>query len=88
MNGAGAKIDFECGKMSLSDIGKASRERNDSGTESGVLTVFVQSKEGHSPELCERETRQTDVQFSPSSNHEPTTDQCRTWLVKPRKILP
>jgi hypothetical protein len=88
MNGAGAKIDFECGKMWLSDIGKAPRERNDSGTESAALTVFVQSKEGHSPQICERETRQTNVQFLVSFHHEPTTDQCRTWLVKPRKILP
>jgi hypothetical protein len=63
MNGVGAKIDFGCGKTSLSDVGKVPRVHNDSGTDSAALTVFVQSKEGHSPQLCQRETWQTDVQF-------------------------
>jgi hypothetical protein len=83
--GVGVKIDFEGGKVSLSEIGRALRVRNDSVTECPALTVFVQSKEGHRPHLCERETRQTDVQFPPNSHHEPTTDQCRTWLVKAKE---
>jgi hypothetical protein len=76
MKDVGVKIDFECGNMSLSDIGRAPRVRKDSVTESAALTVFVQGKEGHSPQRCKREARQTDLQFPASSHHEPTIDQC------------
>jgi hypothetical protein len=71
--------------MSLSGIGRANRVGKESVSESAALAVFVQGKEGDSPQLFEREARKTDMQFPASSHHEPTTDQCRTWLVKAKE---
>ena len=50
MNGIGAKIDFECGKLLLADVGKAPREHSDSDAEHEALTIFVKGKEGRSPQ--------------------------------------
>jgi hypothetical protein len=49
MNGAGSKIDFGCGKMSFSDVGKAPRKHSDSDTVREAFTALVQGKEKHSP---------------------------------------
>jgi hypothetical protein len=86
INGAGSKIDFGCGKLSFSDVGKAPRENSDSDTEREALTVFVQGKEGHSPQPCLREMRKH-VQFSVSFHREPTINQSRTWLVKDKENI-
>jgi hypothetical protein len=82
MNEAGAKIDFECGKMSLTDIGRAPLVHTQLSTEGAALTVFAHGKEGHGPQPCIREARHRDVQFSASPHPETTADQSRTWLVK------
>jgi len=87
MDEAGAKIDFGRGKMSVTDKDKAPRVHSDSDMERTALTPFVQVTEGHSPQPCFRETRQTDVRFSASSRHEPTTDKSRTWLVKAKENI-
>ena len=87
MNEAGAKIDFECGKMSLADIGRASQVQSHLSQERASLTVFDQGKEGHSPQSRQTETRHTDVQFSASLHPDSTADQNRTWFVKVKENI-
>jgi len=50
LNKAGVSIDFECGKMSLADIGKAPRACKVPPTTGAALTIFTEGKEGHSPQ--------------------------------------
>jgi hypothetical protein len=45
MNETSAKIDFQCGKMSLTDIGRAPLVHTQLSTERAALTVFDQGKE-------------------------------------------
>jgi len=75
LNEAGDSIDFGCGKMSLTDIGKALRACKVSLTKGEALTIFTVGKKGHSPRPCLREVRHKDEQFSASPHREATTAQ-------------
>jgi hypothetical protein len=68
----GAEINFECGKMSLTDIDKVSRVYSVSPVGHASLTVFAEGKERHSPQPSKLETRHTDEQFSASLSSEKT----------------
>jgi hypothetical protein len=50
LRGSGVAIDFERCKMSLTDVGKLPRTREETLTEHAALTVFVKGKDGHSPQ--------------------------------------
>ena len=52
----GAVIDFESGKMSLSDIGRAPKEYSDSPAKYTAHTVFTGGKAGRSLLLSQQET--------------------------------
>ena len=80
-------IDFECGKMSFTDISKAPRVHSDTTDEHAVLTVFVQGKEGHSPQPKEKAARQTDEQLQASPRRETTEPQNKIWFVKARENI-
>jgi hypothetical protein len=77
MNDAGAKIDFECGKMSLTDIGRAPLVHTQLSTERAALIVFDQGKEGHSPQPYLRKARHTDVKFSARPHPESESNLAR-----------
>jgi len=68
---AGAKIDFEKGKISLAVISRGSKLVSASPTRQAALTVFPRGKEGHSPIPANRwYERKTTLD---SSNSETTT---------------
>jgi hypothetical protein len=46
---SGAILNFECNKMSLTDIGKAPRAEGRTPNIGSAFTIFVEGKEGHSP---------------------------------------
>jgi len=54
---SGAIVDLECNKLSLTDIGKVPKANGttlDTGT---ALAVFIEGKEGHSPQPTRQEAR-------------------------------
>ena len=59
----GAEINFECGKMSLTDIDQVSRVYSIPPVEHTSLTVFAEGKVRRSSQLSKQETRHTDEQF-------------------------
>jgi len=73
--------------MSHADIGKAPRECKFSPTRGAALTIFTAGKEGHSHQLCIREARHKDKQFSASPHCEQTAVQNETWPVKPKENI-
>jgi hypothetical protein len=83
MEGAGEVINFESGKMSLAKAAAIPRARVLSPTDPTALTVFTQSKEGHSPQPSQG-ARKVDEQ-SAGSRCSVTTPQNRAWLVKARE---
>ena len=87
LNGAGALIDFGCGKMSLTDIEKAPRACEVSPDKGAALTIFTEGKEGHSPQPRLREARHIDKKFSTSPHREPVTSQNGIWLVKTKENI-
>jgi len=62
----GAEINFECGKMSLTDIDQVSRVYSVPPVGHASLTIFAEGKERHIPQPSKLETRHTDEQFSAS----------------------
>ena len=48
--GAGALIDLGCGKMLLTDVDKALRACEVSPDRGAAITIFIEGKEGHSPQ--------------------------------------
>ena len=87
MEGTGAVINFEGGKMSLTDIAATSRACVESPNRQAVLTVFTRSKEGRSPQPSQKETPKVDAKSSVSSPCGLTTSQGRVWLVKTRENI-
>jgi hypothetical protein len=88
MERAGAVIDFECGTMSLTGIGKVFRVYSVPPTGHTALAIFSEGKPGRSPQSKRRGTRRTEKQFSASPCHEMSTQQNKSWLVGATKISP
>jgi hypothetical protein len=82
VKGSGAIIDFECCKMSPTDIGKVPSMYKEALTGHTALTIFAKGKEGYSPQPKQMEVRQMDEQL-PASPHPDA--QSRTWRVKARE---
>jgi hypothetical protein len=82
VKGSGAITDFECCKMSLTDIGKVPSMYEEALTGHTALTIFAKGKEGHSPQPKQTQARQKDEQL-PASPHPDA--QSRTWFVKARE---
>jgi hypothetical protein len=78
----GAEINFECGKMSLTDIDKVSRVYSFPPVGVASLTVFAEGKVRHSPQPSKLETRHTDEKFSASLSSEKTVQLDKSWVVK------
>jgi len=77
-----AEINFECGKMSLTDIDQVSRVYSVPPVGHASLTVFAEGKIRHSSQPSKTETRHTDEQFSASLRFEKTVQPKKSWLVK------
>jgi hypothetical protein len=77
---AGIVIDFECGKMSFTDICKATSVHSDTRDESAVPTIFVKGKEGRSPQRKEKSARPMDEQLEASPRRETAEPQNKTWF--------
>jgi hypothetical protein len=81
MEKAGAVIDFERSKMSLTDIPRVPLSRYMSHAESTALTVFSAGKEGHSPQPS-RQNANCNVEQHPAIPNQVTpATQCNMWLV-------
>jgi hypothetical protein len=78
----GAEINFECGKMSLTDIDKVSRMYSVPPAGHASLTVFAKDKVRHSTQPSKLETRHTKEKFSASLSSEKTVQPDKSWLVK------
>ena len=78
---SGAVIDFECGKMSLTDSGRAPQVYSVAPAKHTALTVFTGGKAGRSPQLKQQETRQVDEQLSAGLTSETVTQTSKIWLV-------
>jgi len=80
-----AVIDFEKGKMSLGDTGRAPQEYSVSPAKYTAHTVFREGKAGRSPLLSQQEKRHIDEQLS-AGLHSETISNCReTWLVRAKE---
>jgi hypothetical protein len=64
---SGAIVNLECDKMSLTNIGKAPRADGKTLDRSTAFTIFLEGKEGHSPQPVRREVQCTDKQV-PAEN--------------------
>jgi hypothetical protein len=78
----GAEINFECRKMSLTDIDRVSRVYSVPPVGHASLTVFAEGKVRHSPQPSKLETKHTIEQFSASLGFEKTVQPGKSWLVK------
>ena len=50
-------MDLECNEMSLTDTGKMPRAKGTTLNTGAALTVFMEGKEGHSPQPTRQEAR-------------------------------
>jgi len=81
----GAVIYFECRKMSLTDIGRASQVYSVPPMKHIAHTGFTGGKAGRSPLLNQQETRHMDEQLSASLHSETITNSRKTWLVRAKE---
>jgi len=82
MDRLGAKIDFECGKMSFAGIDRVPQVNSVSSIGHVVLTVFPRGEAGRSPQVKEKEAWHIDEQFSASPRTEIARTQDKSWLVR------
>ena len=75
-------MDLECNKVSLTDIGKVPRAKGTTLNKGTALTVFMEGKEGHSPQPTREEAWCMDKQVPADSPLERTSNPVRAWLVK------
>ena len=73
--------------MSLSDIGKVPRANGTTLNTGTALTIFLEGKEGHSPQPTQREARGMDKQVLADSHRERTSNPVRAWLVKAKENI-
>jgi len=64
---SGPIVHLECKKMSLTDIGKVPRAKDMTLNTGTALTVFMEDKEGHSPQPTREEVRCMDKQVPADS---------------------
>jgi hypothetical protein len=83
----GAIINLECDKMSLTDIGKAPRADGTTLDRGTAFTIFLEGKEGHSPQPIRREVQGTDKQVPAENPRERISSSARTWLVRARENI-
>jgi hypothetical protein len=87
LENADAMIDLECGKMSLTEIGKVPQAISVPHAKHTALTVFAEGKAGRNPQLSQQETRRTDEQLSAGLRPEVVTHESRTWLVRAKENI-
>jgi len=68
--------------MSLTDIGEVPRAKGTTPNTGTALTVFMEGKEGHSPQPTRQQARCMDKQVPADSSRERTSNPVRAWLVK------
>ena len=86
MEGTGAVINFDGGKMSLTEVAATPRARVEPSNSRAVLTVFTRDK-GHCPQPDQQKRQQVDKQSLVSSPCEMATSQNGVWLVKTRENI-
>jgi hypothetical protein len=74
---SGAIVNFEWNKMSLTDIGKAPRAEGTTLNKGTAFTIFLEGKEGHSPQPTRLEAQHMDKQVPADSPHERTSSPAR-----------
>ena len=84
---AGAVIDFECSKMSLTGTGNVPRVLSVPHAGHAALTIFTESKAGRSSQLSREEARQPPEQVPPGPHPEVTLQQGNSWLVRARENI-
>jgi len=84
---AGAIIDFECSKMSLTGIGDVPCVLSVPHAGHAALTIFTESKAEQSSQLSQKEARQTPEQVPAGSHPEVTLQQGNSWLVRARENI-
>ena len=82
MDRLGAKIDFECGKLSFTGIDRVPHVNSVSSTGHVALTVFLRGEAGRSPQVKEKEAWHIDEQFSASPRTEIARTEDKCWLVR------
>jgi hypothetical protein len=83
---SGAIVNFKCNKMSLKDIGRAPRANGTALKKRSAFTIFVEDKEGHSPQPTRREAQRMDKQFPVDSPRKRTSSPARTRLDRARDV--
>jgi len=73
-------VDLECNKMS--QTGKLPRANGTKLNKGTALTVFMEGKEGHSPQPTREEARCIDKQVPADAPRERTCNPGRAWLMK------
>ena len=79
---AGAIIDFDYGKMTLRGNPSVSMVCNATPTGHNALTIFIQSKEGHSLLPIQRETKQLEEQLPASSQRVLRDKSDGVWQIR------
>jgi hypothetical protein len=75
---SGTIVKFKCNKMSLTDIGKAPRAEGRTLNKGSAFTIFVEGKEGHSPQPTRREAQRINKQVLLDSPRKRTSSPART----------
>jgi len=74
--------------MSLTYIGKVPRAKGTTLNRGTALTVFMEGKEGHSPQPTREEARCMDKQVPADSPREGTSNPITACLVKAKDNIP
>ena len=84
MTQTGAMNDFDCWKLLLNNKGRRPRVLSDTHTGHSAITIFTESKEGHSPQPSKQKARQAEEPLA-ARPHCETVTQVKTWLVKAKE---
>ena len=84
---AGAIIDFECNKMSLTGIGNVPRVLSVAHAVHSALTIFTESKAGRSSQLSQKEARQAPEHVPANPHPEVIPQQRNSWLVRAKENI-
>ena len=87
LNGTGAEINLEHGKMSLNFVNKAPRVFNVTRPKCASLTVFTEATAGRSPQPMRREEPHLEKQPSANLRHGATTQRIRSCLARATKNI-
>ena len=71
---SGSIVDLECNKMSLANVGNVPRANGTTLNKSTALMVFMEGKEGHSPQPTRRQARWMDKQVPADCPRERTSN--------------